>query len=468
MNDKSKKIALKIILGIVAAVMIVYLGMSVYFMNHFCFNTTVNGMDISWKSSASVGTALEKQAKEYILVIKGREGLQDEIAGTAIELQHENVIDLEATLEKQNAFLWFMAFFENGKTEVNLLVSYDEEKLSQEIDGLEVLKDEFQAAPVSAKPVYDGTHFEIEPESLGNTINKEVLVKAITDAVCNLKTELDMDVAGCYVAPTYVSDSKEVLEAAKTANAYLQSQITYTIDDDRIVINAEDVSEWITISKKMKVSFSEKKIKEYLEKLDEKYNTVGDVRKITTPTGKKASVSGGTYGREIDVNDEYKQLLEDIKAQETVVREPIYTQKIDTSGGPIWGTTYVEVDITEQHMWYIKDGEVIFESDVVTGTPNADRRTPQGVYTILEKMRDKVLKGRPLPNGKPSYLTPVSYWMRVTWTGIGFHDATWQAKFGGKRYKQGHGSHGCINMPLKKAAELYELLEKGCPVIIHY
>ena len=73
-----------------------------------------------------------------------------------------------------------------------------------------------------------------------------------------------------------------------------------------------------------------------------------------------------------------------------------------------------------------------------------------------------------MPNGKREYETPVSYWMRVTWTGIGFHDATWQRAFGGERYKQGYGSHGCINMPLKGVAELYEMVEKGCPVIIHY
>ncbi|MDO5350582.1 MAG: L,D-transpeptidase, partial [Lachnospiraceae bacterium] len=30
-----------------------------------------------------------------------------------------------------------------------------------------------------------------------------------------------------------------------------------------------------------------------------------------------------------------------------------------------------------------------------------------------------------------------------------------------------NGSHGCINLPVKKAAELYPLLEKGMPIICH-
>ena len=57
--------------------------------------------------------------------------------------------------------------------------------------------------------------------------------------------------------------------------------------------------------------------------------------------------------------------------------------------------------------------------------------------------------------------------MRVTWTGIGFHDATWQEAFGGERYRTA-GSHGCINMSLSDAGRLYEMLEMHTPVVIHY
>ena len=69
--------------------------------------------------------------------------------------------------------------------------------------------------------------------------------------------------------------------------------------------------------------------------------------------------------------------------------------------------------------------------------------------------------------GQPIYETPVAYWMRVTWTGIGFHDATWQSAFGGSRY-QTNGSHGCINMPYDQAAALYDMLSVGTPVVMHY
>lgn len=454
-----------IVLGVIVAV---YMGFALYFTSHFQFCTQVNGVDISGKSLNSATTVLKNRVDDYVLEVKGREGVAEQISGGDIDLQYENAEKLQEVLDKQEPFLWSFSLFGDGQTQTELFVTYDSEKLETVISDMNMLKKKNQKTPVSAKPIYKENQFEIQSEDYGYKLDKKLVHDAIKKAVQSLEVQVDLDESGCYVEPTYYADSKQVIEANELANSYLKSQITYTIDDDRIVVNYEDIAKWIAINGKMKVTLDEERIESYLKELDKEYNTIGIVREITTPTGKEASVSGGTYGREIDISAECKQLKEDIKAGERVVREPIYTQDINTGDGPIWGTTYVEVDITEQHMWYIKEGEVVFESDVVTGKPNPERKTPQGVYFILEKMRDKVLRGRPLPNGKPSYLTPVSYWMRVTWTGIGFHDATWQAKFGGKRYKQGYGSHGCINMPLKKASELYEMLEKGCPVIIHY
>lgn len=117
-------------------------------------------------------------------------------------------------------------------------------------------------------------------------------------------------------------------------------------------------------------------------------------------------------------------------------------------------------------MWYLQNGAVVFESDVVTGKNSTI--TPPGVYTILEKLSPTVLVGNIDPVTKePEYRTPVTFWMRVTWSGIGFHDATWQPAFGGDVYLW-NGSHGCINMPYYSAQELYSLIQIGVPVVIHY
>jgi len=115
----------------------------------------------------------------------------------------------------------------------------------------------------------------------------------------------------------------------------------------------------------------------------------------------------------------------------------------------------------------IRNGEVIFEADVVTGRPTPQRITPDGVWSILEIQRNRTLRGDRRADGSYEYETPVAYWMRVTWTGVGFHDATWQPWFGGNRYTYA-GSHGCINMSYGDAQTLFGMVYLGLPVVIHY
>jgi lipoprotein-anchoring transpeptidase ErfK/SrfK len=66
------------------------------------------------------------------------------------------------------------------------------------------------------------------------------------------------------------------------------------------------------------------------------------------------------------------------------------------------------------------------------------------------------------------YRQPVKYFMPFIGMGIGIHDATWQAAFGGTRYRDGFGSHGCINVPLDKAEQLYNKINFEMPVIVYY
>ena len=108
--------------------------------------------------------------------------------------------------------------------------------------------------------------------------------------------------------------------------------------------------------------------------------------------------------------------------------------------------------MSAQHMWYVQNGQVVLETDVVTGEPIPSRITPEGVYSLMWKQRDATLVGDIKPEtGKPEYETDVAYWMQVTSSGVGFHDAIWQTAFGGTLYQiPGTGSHGCINMPLDR------------------
>lgn len=465
-SAKRKKIIM--ITGItVGSICILYLLISLFFINHFYIGTKINDMVFSGKTVNDVENYMKNQVSNYVLTLQEREEQTEQIKGTDIELSYKNGKEIEETLKSQHPLLWITAFFGNKDAEVTVEVDYNREKLDALITGLACMQEQNQQPPVSAQPVYNGQQFEIQNEVYGKQLRQEHFFKVLHDYVGQFKDELNLEQEECYVMPKFKKDSKEVMAAKDKMNSYLKASVTYNVEPVAVVEQSL-ISQWITVDDDMNVVFSTDAVGAYVDELGEQYNTVKKVRTITTPSGKQAEVSGGSYGWKIDRDAEYEALIRNIEAGETVTREPVYAQKGAVHGTADWGNTYLEVDLSAQHMWYIVNGAVVLETDVVTGVPIPERCTPQGVYSILEMMRNKTLRGDRKPDGSYEYETPVAYWMRVTWTGIGFHDAGWQSAFGGDLYRTGKGSHGCINMPPALAGQLYEMLKVGTPVVIHY
>ena len=147
--------------------------------------------------------------------------------------------------------------------------------------------------------------------------------------------------------------------------------------------------------------------------------------------------------------------LQVIRSGNQVTREPVWLQRGAAHGEFDYGDTYVEVNLTAQHLFFYKDGELIIESDFVSGKSSKGWDTPAGAYPLTYKQRNATLRGE-------DYETPVSYWMPFNGN-IGLHDADWRDSFGGTIYKN-NGSHGCLNLPPKTAQIIYEHISAGDPV----
>lgn len=122
----------------------------------------------------------------------------------------------------------------------------------------------------------------------------------------------------------------------------------------------------------------------------------------------------------------------------------------------------IVVSISNQNLKVYKKNKVVFTTDVITGAPG-DRATTVGHHHILSHKSPAILKGS---YGGSSWTTTVSYWMGFTYSGQGIHDATWQGAFGGQLYRQGRGSHGCVNVSLSSAKRIYDLSYAGELVIV--
>ena len=153
-------------------------------------------------------------------------------------------------------------------------------------------------------------------------------------------------------------------------------------------------------------------------------------------------------------------MTEAIQNGETVDKEPAYISKGAQKGSNDIGNSYVEIDLTNQRLYLFKDGDIVLETDFVSGNMSkADCVTPPGVFGLTYKTRNAILRGA-------NYETPVNYWMPFNGN-VGMHDATWRRDFGGTIYLTS-GSHGCINLPLHMAASIYEYVSTGFPVVCYY
>ncbi len=470
-----KKMSKKVLAIIIAAVVLVLAGLCAgycvaakHYEKHLFMQTSINGIDCSNMTIEEVEALLQKQVEEYVLTISGLNGTTEQIQGTDIDVKYIGYNQIKEAFAEQNPYLWPEGLFESNVINAEIVFEYNKEKLDAAIAQLNCMKPENQTASVDATVVLKNGVFEVQEETYGTQLDAAKVAEVAHATVLAMKRTLDLEAAGCYLQPRFKKDSAEVLAAKDEMNKYLTASITYSLDGVEVSVNKEKIASWISVDGEMKPVISSSQATAFVKTLSNTYNTPNQTGVITTPTGRQVPVAGAILGRQVGVQAECNQLIADIKAGSTVTRSPIIGQNPTPEGQFMWGNTYVEVDISTQHMWYIENGVVVMESDVVTGKPTRAMATPTGTFTILEKLSPKTLTGNIVPStGKPEYVTPVKYWLRVTWSGVGFHDATWQAEFGGERYKQGYGSHGCINMPLDKVGEMYSKVQKGCPVVIH-
>ena len=465
-KKKHKKTAAIIIGSIFCVLLLIYVGFAIFFNNHFMFYTKINGIDFSLKNVSQVEAYMEQQVKDYVLTLEESDGDREEINGSDISLEYVPGDELKKLVKEQDNFLWITSLWNHPEIEAEVGVKYDADALSAIISNLECMKEENQTVSVDAHPEFQNDQFVVVPEVVGTQINIEVFSEKVEEAINGYQPTLDLYETGCYILPRFLSDSEEVIAAKDAMNSYLGANITYDFNPYTEVVDASVISQWVSVDADMNVTFDEGAVRAYVQSLANKYDTKGKPRNFTTATGNVVTVEGGSYGWKIDQEAEYNALIANIQNGETVTREPNYVSRAASHEGNDVGSTYAEVDLTAQQMYFIQDGQVVLQSGVVTGNPNRGNGTPQGVYTLAYKALDQTLRGTKKPDGTYEYETPVKYWMPFN-GGIGFHDATWQSSFGGSRYLT-NGSHGCVNLPYDVAGQLYNLISAGTPVVCHY
>ena len=461
MRKKRRNNHNKVILGSIislCSLIAIYLGVSLYCTNHFNFGSKINGIDVSGRTVEEAENKLSSEIDKYTLTLDERENKTEEIKAADIGLKYDGS-KIKELKDKQNPFAWISTLLKKNDSNISQIVSYDDELLNKAINKLDSVNNSKTEKPQNASFTYvDGT-YQIVNEVLGNKIDKESLHDALGKAILNVQPQINLDSNDCYEKPQYTSESPEVIDTKKTLDKYVSTTITYKSDNKKEVLDGSTINKWLNVNDKMEITFDEAKVRNYVYKISSMYNTFGGTRDFVTTSKKTIQVSGGNYGWIVDNAKEAKELIEAVKNGQDLTKEPAFSQSAKFKGNSDIGNTYVEIDMTKQHLWFYKNGALVVEGDVVTGNASTNTLTPAGTYVLNYKERNAKLVGE-------DYVSPVEYWMPFNGN-IGIHDASWRNEFGKQIYMT-NGSHGCINSPYELAKTIYENIDAGTPIVCYY
>lgn len=454
-----------------------FFSLVLYYRNNFPVNTWINGIYCTGKTVEQVNEELVKNEslrhnKETSqLVVLGENVVSEIIEVDAADISPDYTDALKTYL-KQNTGGFWMERLQSAETTSLVAEKYvwDEGKLQAEFDSLSVVREELAKSDGVFLGYDEEAGFYLEDGNRGR-LNTQKAYSYLKTCLSQGETVINLVSGGCYYDREDTLQDREQRELWEKISAFGDCKIVYDMGAESIPLTADITSRFLerkeaeggipALDENGNLLVSEAKVRSWVEQLAGEYDTCKTEREFLSTRGDVVTVKYGTYGTKIDVEAEVAYLLKAVqeKRTETENHIPAYKQKGYVRGLDDIGDTYIEVDMTEQRMYFYFEGELMIDTDVVTGDVLRHRETPEGIYYIYSKQRNRILRGGDYP-------CFVKYWMPVV-GGVGIHDASWRKSFGGEIYKTG-GSHGCINTPEEKVSQLYDMTEKGMPVIMFY
>lgn len=455
-----------------------YVAVAKYYQNGFMLNTWINGIYCTGHSVEEVNETLLANTKvEDTFMVVGYNGVGEDCEIISWALDYDEIsrkLDYEESLheflQEQSPWKWLFTLKQSRIQDLQPVISCDENALENwfnDVSAVSETEEEYRVLYQPERGYYllDGLH---------NRLDKKKAYQIIKEAILSGENQVNLVETECYYDVPLNAKQEETAVIWAKLNHFQTSGPVYDFKSEQLQISAADMTGFIEISNVDDMPFwddkgapliSKEKVETWIKQLAEEYDTYERNWTFESTRGDVVDVKGVTYGTKMDQKKEAEWLhayIKRVAAEEEIttdVRIPEYTKgSYDCSGKEI-GDTYVEVDMGTQKLYYYVDGELKLETDVVTGNMRRRMDTPEGLNYVYSKQKNRVLRG-------PGYATPVKFWMPVKGA-IGIHDATWRDEFGGEIYKTS-GSHGCVNIPVDVAAELYDMIEIGTPVVMFY
>lgn len=451
---------------ILLSLLAMYLGLARYYSDGFSYATWINGIYCTGKDVDEVNDELLKQCDYAGLTIIDSDGKSYVISAKDVNLSFDFKGALTLFLKQQNPYLWIDNLL-GGKKDRKLWpdVWYDKDVYEGIVSGFPFLSAD--ASGQGRLEILKGDEGYYLLNERMHILNEARTRELIQNAFDDLEPVVDLEASGCYEDLPMTSEMLETILLWEKLREYQDCGIVYQFGEESYPVDAGVVCDFLLMDDAGNFVFDNdgnlctdnNKVYEFIDRLADEYDTVGGSRQFHATRGDIVTVEGGIYGNKIDREAEKAYLLPAFLEKRKEIHEPVYTQTALRQGKDDIGDTYIEVDMTNQMMYYYEAGELKIETPVVTGNTSLRRGTPSGTNYVYNKQRNRVLRGE-------DYASPVKYWIPVKGA-IGIHDASWRSTYGGQIYIR-NGSHGCINTPLEQVSQLYDMVEIGTPCVMFY
>ncbi len=481
-NRKRGKIAAAIAGGVVV---VAYIAGVITFSNIYYPNTSIAGVDVSLATASTAAERIESSLANYSMHLTGC-GMDWTFTPAEGTFSIDAKAEAQAVLSGDSAFAWPVKLVQslatgNVKEDLSSLdettkATYDKDAFNQELSAAIEAFNQDRTGTFDAAGAYDtdAGKFTIEKARSSQRIDADAVTKAATEAIEHAQATCSLD-DSAYEPLAGGATNEQLQKACDAANELLGVNVNLKMGGATVAtLDGAQMCKWITFDDSLNPTLNHDQLAEWIHNLAEtKLDTAGSERTYTRPDGKQVTIGGGTYGW---ISDEASlaQMIQDAVANKQTGDIDIPTKqtaaKYTDAGQPDWGA-YVDVDLAEQHArYYDADGNLKWESGLISGNPNQGNASETGIYSINNKERNVKLTGKKDPEtGEPIYISYVDYWMSYIGGAVGLHDANWQASssFSNPNAYLSVGSHGCINLPPAKAAELYDMISIGDCVVVH-
>lgn len=487
-RKKNKKTAVLFVIGLIVILLVgAYVTGLLMTKDKFLPNTYINGVNVSGMTSDQAVETIEEIGNQINkLVFIKNDGSSVTIPYERFGYKFNTKEVVENALSDGNEYLYFLNFFNKTEISDEIIGSYDKSALEEEINNASFGTKQ----PTNAKIVKgnDGK-FAITKEREGTVVKTDKVLEAAIKAIDGGTEEVDLKESGCYKEPKIKSaDLEPKLEKLnKIFDVVIELDFDYTTEK----ISYDTIENAINVKDDGTYTVDQEVIWKWVETLRDKYDTLHKTRKFKSTLqgvieinsekdyfGKKDAI----FGYMLDSDETAKAITEAFRKGESAKIEPVYYH----NGGYYYDTmgqvkhdksdeasvindlsrlkSYIEVDLTNQQLWYYKGGKKIFECGVVSGLPTPERKTYPGIYQLWMKETNKTMKGE---TSEGDYESKCSFWNYISVRSIGIHDAVWQSSFGGDRYTWA-GSHGCVGVSYDSSKYIHDKVPLGTVVIMYY